>query len=382
MTLDSQIGIGVYTTTHKGIGGRIRDSPEDFKVTEVLSEAAQKMISAGGSYAVYVLKKQGIDTNHALSDLRRHNGVRLKALGLKDASAVTAQFVCSTSTGKAMQNYSSARYSVEHVGDAKRPLSKGDMVANRFAVRIKDSGDVSSFSEYDKILNFYGYQRFGSKRPITHLVGRAIIHRDFEKAVDILSTLDGQSQELDYEKRLDLLPKWMDIERAVLNKMIQSGDALLSLRAAPISMRRFYVHAYQSYIFNCTLSLAFSDGVDLFSVQDGDVCFDSHGKIGKYLKGLDQRLAVPFVGYAYYKKTRFARYISQILHQEEVAPGDFFIKEMDEASSEGGFRQAAVECKDCSVRGDVAEFTLSRGSFATMVLREMIKPANPVAAGF
>ncbi|RNJ77332.1 MAG: tRNA pseudouridine(13) synthase TruD [Nitrosopumilus sp. H13] len=378
--LDSQVGIGVYSTAHSGIGGRIRDSPEDFKVTEVLSDAAQKAIAAGGSYAVYVLKKRGIDTNHALSDLRRRRGVRLKALGLKDASAVTAQFVCSTG-GKAMQDYSSEKYSVELVGHAKRPLSKRDMVANRFTVRIRDSGDVSAFSEYDRILNFYGYQRFGSKRPITHLVGRAIIHRDFEQAVRLLSSADG-TERPDYARCLESMPPWMDIERAVLSRMIQEDDALAALRAAPVSMRRFYVQAYQSYIFNCSLSLAFSGGEDLFSARDGDVCFDSRGDIGKHVKGVDQRLAVPFVGYAYYKKTRFDQYISRVLEQEEVKPGDFFIREMDEASSEGGFRQAAVRCSDCSVRGDVAEFTLSRGSFATMVLREMIKPADPAAAGF
>ena len=30
---------------------------------------------------------------------------------------------------------------------------------------------TGDFSEHNKILNFYGYQRFGSKRPVTHLIG-------------------------------------------------------------------------------------------------------------------------------------------------------------------------------------------------------------------
>ena len=41
-------------------------------------------------------------------------------------------------------------------------------------------------------------------------------------------------------------------------------------------------------------------------LQSGDVCFDSKSIIGKYVKdGVDQYLALPFVGYSYYKKTRF-----------------------------------------------------------------------------
>ena len=51
------------------------------------------------------------------------------------------------------------------------------------------------------------------------------------------------------------------------------------------------------------------------------------------MKGLDQRLALPFVGYSYYKKTRFDYQISKILKQEEITPKDFFIKEMQEVSS-------------------------------------------------
>ena len=78
------------------------------------------------------------------------------------------------------------------------------------------------------------------------------------------------------------------------------------------------------------------------------MCVLIKGIIGKFVKGLDQRLALPFVGYSYYKKTRFDYQISKILEQEEVSPKDFFIKEMQEVSNEGGFRQAAIHCFDYS----------------------------------
>ena len=40
--LDSQIGISVYSTSFTGIGGKIRMTPEDFEVTELISKKSQK----------------------------------------------------------------------------------------------------------------------------------------------------------------------------------------------------------------------------------------------------------------------------------------------------------------------------------------------------
>ena len=93
--------------------------------------------------------------------------------------------------------------------------------------------------------------------------------------------------------------------------MIDHDDALSAVRAIPLSLRRFYIQAYQSYIFNKSLSAAFSDGENLFESESGDVCFDSKGIIGKFIKGMDQILALPFVGYSYYKKTRFANFFDK-----------------------------------------------------------------------
>ena len=394
--IDSQIGISVYSTKFEGIGGKIRSTSEDFEVSEVISDKSLKLISEQSDYAVYKLKKKNIDTNHALSDIFRKKGLRLKALGLKDASAITEQFVCSNNKGRSIDNYVSSKYSLQKIGYVKKPLSKKDMIGNHFKIKIVDSKNIlSEFKEHDKILNFYGYQRFGSKRAVTHLIGKAILQKNFEKAVELIlsfrSPFDSKENneireklidKSNFEKYFDQVPPQMDIERLVLREMIDSGDSQKSIRQVPLSLRRFYIQAYQSFLFNHTLSFAFSDGENLFKAQEGDVCFDFKGIIGKYLKGSDQRLAIPFVGYSYYKKTRFDYQISKILASEEISPRDFFIKEMQEVSNEGGFRQAAISCSDYSSEGDTLEFTLSRGSFATILLREIMKPKDPLSAGF
>ena len=394
--LDSQIGINVYSTSFNGIGGTIRNSPEDFEVSEVISEKIKNSIKTEGDYAVYKLQKRKIDTNHALSDIFRKKGLRVKSLGLKDASAVTEQYVCAGNKGKQIENFSSEKYSLSHLGFVKKPLSKKDMIGNHFKIVIQNCKDgLSAFSEHEKILNFYGYQRFGSKRPVTHLIGKAIVQKNFQKAVELIlsftSVYDSKENteireklvdKENYSKFLEQVPYQMDIERIVLKEMIEHDDYFKAVKSIPLSLRRFYVQAYQSYLFNCSLSNAFSEGENLFEAESGDVCFDSHGIIGKFVKGLDQNLALPFVGYSYYKKTRFDFYISKILQQEEISPKDFFIKEMQEVSSEGGFRQAAIHCTDYLSQNNTVEFTLSRGSFATILLREIMKPSDPMSAGF
>ena len=394
--LDSQIGISVYSTKFDGIGGKIRITPEDFEVSEKISEKTLSTINQEEGYAVYKLQKKRIDTNHALSDIFRKKGIRLKSLGLKDASAITEQFVCSGNKGKPIEDYTAEKYSLRKIGFVKKPLSKKDMIGNHFKIKISECSDgLSSFEEFDHVLNFYGYQRFGSKRPVTHLIGKSILQRDFDKAVDLVLSFTSEydskenneireklADKQNYKQYFEKIPKQMDIERIVIKEMIEHGDAFRAIRAIPLSLRRFYIQAYQSFLFNKSLSAAFSDGENMFEAESGDICFDLKGIIGKFVKGLDQKLALPFVGYSYYKKTRFDYQISQIMQQEEVTPKDFFIKEMQEVSSEGGFRQAAIDCSNYSSHDDVVEFTLSRGSFATILLREIMKPSEPIYAGF
>lgn len=394
--LDSQLGISVYSTKFHGIGGKIRVFPEDFEVSERISEKTLKSITQEEGYAVYKLKKKKIDTNHALSNIFRKKGIRLKSLGLKDASAVTEQFVCSGNKGKAIEDFSSEKFSLTKVGFVKKPLSKKDMIGNHFKIKISECSEgLSSFNEFNNVLNFYGYQRFGSKRPVTHLIGKAIVQKNFQKAVELILsfTSDYDSKENNeireklgdkhnFKQYFEKIPTQMDIERIVVKDMIENDDAFSAVRAIPLSLRRFYIQAYQSYIFNKSLSASFSDGENLFGAESGDVCYDSKGIIGKFIKGMDQNLAVPFVGYSYYKKTRFHPQISKVLDEEEISPKDFFIKEMQEVSSEGGFRQAAIQCSDYSSQDNIIEFTLSRGSFATILLREIMKPDDPILAGY
>lgn len=394
--IDSDMGIDVYSSDSKGTGGTIKESPEDFLVSEVISDRAHASITDEPGHAVFLLKKQKIDTTHALLSIRKHTGLRLKALGLKDASAITEQYVYSTKKITGAKAFSTSRYSIEPVGYCPKPLSKKEMIGNRFRVRVTGAaGDIGSFDQYERVLNFYGYQRFGSRRPVTHLVGRAIIRGDWDSAAEYLlwhtSEYDSEKnneirKEMngtdDYAGILKRLPPQMDLERIVVSELAEHGDRRRAVAALPVQIKRFYMQAYQSYLFNRTISAAFQMGEDLFEPEDGDVCFDDSGKLGKFGAAEVQRLAVPQVGFGYYNKTRFNYYIKRILADEEIRAADFYIKDLPEASAEAGFRNASIRVSEYAASGDTVSFVLSRGSYATILLREILKPQDPLGAGF
>jgi len=394
--IDSDIGISLYATKSVGTGGTIKKSNDDFKVKELLSEKALTTISNGNGFSVYILKKNGIDTSHALRDVEKRFGLVLKSLGLKDANAVTEQYVFSKTISKSFETIQGKNYSLKRLGFVKKPLSKKDMVGNHFEIKVENPlKHISNFNENEKILNFFGYQRFGSKRPITHLVGKAIIQKDYQAALDLLLNYSSHydTEENNTNRKIiaertselsviDKIPKSMDIEIILLKKLSETKDLKIVIRSIPLHMRRFYIQAYQSYIYNKTLSMAFDYGEELFSAKEGDVCFDRNYILGKFQNDPSQMLSIPLVGHSYFKKTRFDFYIQKILNEEEVSLNDFFIKDFQEISIEGGFRNAIIQCNNFEINDNIIKFDLSRGSYATIILREILKPDNPLKSGF
>lgn len=395
-TIDSKLGILVYSTSFAGCGGKIKNQPEDFFVSEVLTKKSLSLFKEDDGYAIFKLKKRGLDTTHALDEIQRKHGLRLKSLGLKDAMGVTEQYACSMNKSKHIPQVSEKKYSLKKIGCSKKPLTKKMMVGNKFQIKIINASEaLPHFSEFDKILNFYGYQRFGSKRPVTHLIGKEIVHQNYQKAVDLLLSETSQydssentelrkklADKSNFPKVLEKIPPQMDLERIVVKEMIKTNDSFHAIRCLPLNIRRFFVQAYQSYLFNQTLSAAFEYGENLFEPQEGDVCFDQNQILCKYENTHSQKLAVPLVGHSYYKKTRFHFLVSKILEKEELSPKDFFLKELQEASAEGGFRNSSIQCQNFSISGNVVAFLLGRGSYATIILREIMKPKDPILAGF
>ena len=431
---DRRIGMLAYSTAGAGSGGSLRCSPGDFVVAEVLRPAALSMISAaddaaaaggggrgdgiggggngdgkggrgkgggeGEGHAVYIMRKTGIDTAHALARVRARCGLRLKALGLKDAAAETSQYVYSPGRrGPRPARIEAGPVELELAGYSPRPLAGTDMAGNRFTIRVDGAPDsVGAFAEYGRIANYYGYQRFGSARPVSHLVGRALLLGEYGRAVELLLSFesphdDPKRAELrrmmadpaNYARAAKALPRGMDIERTVLEAMIRHGDARRAAASIPTPMRRFLAQAHQSYLFNMAASSLLASGEDVFEARAGDVSYGPDGEPRRHALPPDPPAApaIPLPGYAHYRKTRFEAAVSAAMERDGTAPRDFLAKGMPEIGLEGGLRSAAVPCSDVeSPAGDTVSFTLGRGSYATVVMREIVKPADPHACGF
>ena len=412
--IDRLAGIECYCTSFTGTGGSIKQGSEDFGVSELVDESFAGNISSAfdyrHSYPLYVLEKHDIDSNHALFEIERECGIKLRVMGIKDAKAVTTQYAGADRVMKSPPRELKSRHTrLILKGFTKRPIGREFLAGNRFEIAIRDPHlqDLSGLlPEITRIGNFYGLQRFGSERLVTHLVGKEIVRRNFRHAVELLLSYTTEydtpmNKEIrnksadpgSYRQVLKMLPNGMDIERQVLTALVAGKDAVSALRAVPITIRRLFVQAYQAYIFNKSLGTAVMNGEDLLQPVAGDLCFElegqaTFGRLIKYDPASDTKMvpAIRMAGYTFQPgKGRFESITKAILQEEGMTAKDFHIKEMQELSQQGGFRQAPLWCMDLSYKQQSpleVSFKLPKGSYATTLLREIIKPENPIKSGF
>lgn len=412
--IDHGIGIEVYSTPIRGILGSIKRAPDQFIVKELLDKSLGIISNADEEheYPLYLLRKEGIDSNHAVREAETASGLKLKAIGLKDANAVTKQYVSS------LQKHRNARASIvtkhctlDLVGFTSKPITRGKLAGNSFTITITDfirmnaEESVKELAETinkNCIANFYGYQRFGSARPVTHLVGREIVKRNFRNVVELFLCHPGvydnreimeireACREGNYREALKRMPLQMDLERTLLQELVESDDPIRAFRKLPVNIRRLFVQAYQSYLFNRTLSLAVKDGHDITNAHGHDICFQM-SEDTMNIKRFDpntpitQLPAVPLIGYAFRNDNRFGSIAAKVMEDENVYGKDFYVKEMQEVSMEGGFRLASLLCKQFNYSLNESlrlTFDLNKGCYATVLLRELMKPADPTASGF
>jgi tRNA pseudouridine13 synthase len=419
--IDRLAGIEYYSTRFNGIGGNIKNNDDDFNVKELLNPSFLKELTPQKSdsniFPVYEIEKKGMDSNHAVITLKKKLGIDLKIVGIKDAKATTSQYASANNSKRTIKDFNIDKISLKFVGFSKKPIEKSMLVGNKFNIKIvnpRDNSDnnLSGFlSEINNVGNFYGLQRFGSERLVTHLVGKAILKRNFSEAVNILLThttkfdsafsieIREKLKDLKNNKNIvKIIPKGMDIEKKMAEEIIKGKESISVLRSIPISIRRLFVQAFQAFMFNKTLSYAIGNDLPITNCEKDDICFEVidkivFGKIRKFENSdpKSKHDTIPIIrlpGYSFQpgKKNRFDKIIKEILYGEGITAKDFFIKEMQELSEAGGFRQTVLVSKDfkyaTSANSTSVEFAVPKGTYATTLLREIVKPSDPIIAGF
>jgi tRNA pseudouridine13 synthase len=442
--VEGEMGIRYYVSESDGTGGVLRTEPEDFRVTEIERFGAdvQSRDADPGSYphTVFRATLRGWDTNDFADALSTKLGIsreRVSWAGTKDKRAVTTQlFSIRDVDPDGVPEVRNAE--IEVLGRAGRPVLFGDLAGNAFEIRIRDAerpenaervarelrafagGDPDDADAPAGTPNFFGHQRFGSLRPITHRVGLEVVRGDWEAAVLEYVTTTGESEPADTREArewvaetrdwagaTERLPGRLRYERSMCHALAEAvgepgpEEFRGALETLPTNLQRLLVNAAQSYLFNEVLCRRLERGLPFHeAVEDDVVCFaDRDAPDGLALPDTDRLqvasgdrlrtvnrhcargrafVTAPLVG----TETEFAdgepgAITREVLEEFDVAREDFDLP--GEFHSTGTRRAALVRTDlDVGMNPPTLSFPLPKGSYATVVLREITK-ADPTA---
>jgi tRNA pseudouridine13 synthase len=317
-----------------GSGGRIREAPEDF----VVEERPLYLPEGTGSHAYAWIEKRGLTTRELVLALLRE-GLKEQEIGvagLKDKHAVTQQWLSVPNRHAAALEALSALEGVRVLATSRHrnKLGVGHLLGNRFRVRVR-GGDAERAAAVLRVLeaegvpNYFGPQRFG---------------RFGSNAVDGLKLVRGEH--------------------------VPGGHRL----------KRFFLSALQSQLFNHLLSVRLARGLygrvvlgdwakkretgGVFVVEDADLenARAQRGEISATL---------PLYG----KKVRPSTGAAGALEEEALM--HFGLRWSEFSARKGSRRPSRVFLEDAQLTpeadGYTLAFSLPKGAFATGVLREVMK---------
>ena len=422
--VEREVGMAYYASDSDGTGGTLRASPEDFRVREIEAFDTQPVDAPTGDYPWLVVRAtlRRWDTNDFARELANSVGMsreRVTWAGTKDRHAVTTQlFAVRDLDASQLPEIRDA--GVEVVGRAGRGLEFGDLAGNAFEIVVREPEapeqaetvreDLAAFAGGDTgTPNYFGQQRFGSKRPVTHEVGLAILRDDWEGAAmaylgapterepeDSQAAREYVEDTRDWEGALDEFPQRLRYERTMLHELADGGSFRDAVETFPSNLQRLFVNAAQSYAFNRILSERMERGLPFHEPVPGDVVWfadsDADVEVAQPDASREQRVTesrvdvmarhcergrafvtAPLVG----TDTEFADgdpgdITRSVLDDLDLAPADFDLP--GDWSSEGT-RRAILLRPNLTVSHDplTFEFALPSGSYATVVLREFLK---------
>jgi tRNA pseudouridine13 synthase len=453
-SIDKLLGMEVYATKSLGIGGTIRETTDDFVVEEDLVDGS--LASTNGTfrgrelgytlqkqrYLLLVLVKRNWDTLLVIKNIAKQLSIdqrRIQIAGIKDAKAVTAQHI--TIENGSVEDASKVNIKdirMSPIGYLPRAISLYYLLGNHFEIKIKSikhkqstiemriSDTMKELEAMGGIPNFFGHQRFGSTRPITHLVGKAIVEGEFEKAVMLFLAKPSVHehpasrqvrQELqttgNFKQALENFPKQLRFERLMLNHLVQKpNDFVGAFQRLPVKLQELFVQAHQSYLFNRFLSERIKHRLALNKAEIGDyavgversglpltrmvevVTIENVVEVNEQIKAGKKRVALPIVGL----KNKLSQGImgqmeKEVLEKEEIKKENLKINAIPGIYVRGGLRTTITPIRDfkmlsvsTNAEGESFQVNLSfmllRGSYATVLLREIMKPSNPIISGY
>ena len=273
-----------------GIGGTLKQRPEDFFVQELpLYEP-----SGEGEHVLFEVQKVGLGTFEAIERMSKAFHVKPREFGyagLKDKHAVTRQlFSVRGVTEEAVMTTPVAGLTPQWAARHGNKLKLGHLAGNRFAVKVRDVEPTSVVRvrpmltrlEAAGLPNYFGEQRFG-RRDDNDRVGAALLRQDAAAVVAQLLGSPTASDEYEeararmavdegnYREALELWPR-RGAEQRVLARLAESGDPAAAVAGIDKKMRRLYVSALQSRLFNRIVADRLVEGT-LGTMKAGDLAW-------------------------------------------------------------------------------------------------------------
>ncbi len=406
--------------------GHILEINEDYAPTSYSVESKD-------NYTTFNLVKINKDTFEAVRLISGVLGINPKAIGysgLKDKRAISVQQA--SIKGNHVEKLRKLKINdifIRNINPSRYPVKLGSNSGNHFEITIRNiehkGNEKKKIEELLAILrtrgfpNYYGLQRFGTFRPNSHLLGRFILESEFKKAFDelVIATYSSelpQSQRVrkdlrktgDLEKAYNSFPKSLNYERTAIKYLLDNpGDFEGAINHLPKYLIKLLISSFQSYLFNKMISLRHKKGISLTKPIKGDVfniLDDENGNKtqikyiynGLYDKFLQEayelnraKIVFPLIGY----NTNLDEFPSikslvlEIMDNEGISSDIFNNKLLETYEFKGSFRPIITKPLGLKIleytEDDLfqnkyklkIEFSLQKGSYATLLLREIIK---------
>lgn len=398
----SHIEPGHLTASLPGIGGLVRETPEDFRVEEIPLYGP----SGKGEHLFLRLEKTGLGTLDVVRILAQTFGVPTKDIGyagLKDTRAVTVQtFSVARATEETAVRLRHPKLRLLDVSRHGNKLRTGHLAGNRFVLTLREVGTDAADRARDIIAvlqdlglpNFFGPQRYGILGN-NDRVGLALLKRQWHQAV---ATIIGDPEFIrnpdwraaarafargDLTECLRRLPAHLHDERDLVTALVRGNSTREALFRITKQRLRLYLSALQSRLFDRVVAMRLTS---IERIWPGDIVMrHDNGALFRVddpteAQARADRLELSATGPLFGRKMlppsgQMALLEASLLDKFALSGDDF--RPFDGLSVEGARRPLRVPLGPVDI--DTGHgwlrlgFTLPRGSYATSLLRELMK---------
>lgn len=375
--------------------GYIKLFPEDFIVEEISLDKTLHTIEptslskhAEGQGATYYadVVKVGMSTLEMKERLRKILGVDIKHIGfagIKDRNAITSQHASfrNISDSEVLKNIEEEQFFLKNIFKGKGIISRGDLSGNRFIITVRTVGPLDSKEqdrikrhlqtiEKDGFWNFFSFQRFGTPRLISHILGLHLLKKEHEETVKTFITHQSLREIPIFRNlRKDTEDNWENWdyiltsmrrfsfqfphELILLEHLVGHPNDFVGALKKISDQVTMWIYAYTSFLFNKKLSSLIQKGdVPLFL----PLAISSQKEDQEVYKELlkEDRLPLPLTPSKDFSFVRFVPRTVHTLQTVEIHSVKFLDKMM------------------------VIAFSLQKGAYATTFLANFFQLASDI----